>query len=318
MPTNQIIKLNATYSAKAIEFDLTEEQQELIIREWAKRLANTKNKVRQVNEQYRKLILEYLREAYSVYKEIEDSDLQDDFYAELRYKLKEDGVKIQSNTPNAGLIVRFICGTEVSTKSVSDYSRVLEGAKSNAIDPAVFEEWVRQKTMTKVIGEQRALESNKESYAERLKRARLVVLRALQAQETRPIISQKTTAWQAERLLGQTGMFIAVGNATRRNDRENFYADINLLTLIGPDVDLEIYIINHLAKTLVSKVEHYEKIIQIKEERIWADELWEQIISAGKEESRKSNFWWAERQQAARFEDQSEFENFRKKMRSSK
>jgi hypothetical protein len=310
--------LAGRYAEKAAEFELYEKEQEEAIRGWSKRLAATRFNVIQVHEQFRNLMLGFLSEAYAVYVEAESSEFNDDLYAELRYKLKEEGVKTQSNTPNAGLIVRYICGPEVKTKSVSDYSKVLDGALQNKISPSDFENWVNEKTMTKVIAEQRAHESKKESYAERLKRARLVVLRALQARETRPIISQKTTAWDAERLLGRDGMWIAIGNATRRFDRESFYADINLLMMLSPCVDLEIHIINHLAKPIVSNVEVYEQLIDEHEERVWGEELWEKIISAGEEAIKKSNQWWAERQQAARFESQSEFEAFRKKSKKKK
>ena len=44
-----------------------------------------------------------------------------------------------------------------------------------------------------------------------------------------------------------------------------------------------------------------------KEEKIWADELWEMLVSAGFEESDKSNEWWSNRQQAARYESQQDF-----------
>jgi hypothetical protein len=46
------------------------------------------------------------------------------------------------------------------------------------------------------------------------------------------------------------------------------------------------------------------------EEKVWADELWEILVSAGNEESRKADLWWANRQQATRFEDEGEFRDF--------
>lgn len=309
---------SSNYQEMYDNWEVAEREKEEVIRGWARRLVETKNKMRQVNEQYKKLMLGFLQEAYAVYVEIENSEYADEFYANVRWQLKTDEIKIQSNTPNAGLVIRFVCGAEIATKTISDYSRVLEGARRNEISPTTFGEWVKSKTMTKVIEDERAASSNAETYADRLKRARLVVLRALEARETKPIISQKTTAWEAERMLSRDGLWLAIGNARRRFDRESFYADINLLAMLTPNIDIEIFIVNQLAKPFVANVEKYEAMINEMEEKVWADELWEMLVSAGNEESRKADLWWANKQQASRFEDEGEFREFvknRKKMK---
>jgi hypothetical protein len=54
----------------------------------------------------------------------------------------------------------------------------------------------------------------------------------------------------------------------------------------------------------------YESMINEMEENVWASELWEMMVSAGNEESKKAKLWWANKQQASRFEDQSEFLEF--------
>lgn len=305
------------YQEKYEEWEEAERKKEEVIKGWARRLVETKHKMRQVNEQYKKLMLGFLQEAYAVYVEIENSEYADDFYANVRWQLKTNEIKIQSNTPNAGLVIRFVCGAEIPTKTISDYSRVLEGASRNQVNPAEFEEWVRSKTMTKVIEDERAASNNAETYADRLKRARLVVLRALEARETKPLISQKTTAWAAEKMLSRDGLWLAVGNARRRYDRESFYADINILMMLTPNIDLEIHIVNQLAKPFVANVEKYEALINETEEKVWADELWEMMVSAGDEESRKADLWWANKQQASRFEDQGEFIEFVKSSKKS-
>jgi hypothetical protein len=301
---------SSNYQEMYDNWEVAERDKEEVIKGWARRLVETKNKMRQVNEQYKKLMLGFLQEAYAVYLEIENSEYADEFYANVRWQLKTDEIKIQSNTPNAGLVIRFVCGAEIATKTISDYSRVLEGARRNEISPTTFGEWVKSKTMTKVIEDERAASSNAETYADRLKRARLVVLRALEARETKPLISQKTTAWAAEKMLSRDGLWLAIGNARRRFDRESFYADINILAMLTPNIDLEIYIVNQLAKPFVANVEKYEAMINEMEEKVWADELWEMLVSAGDEESRKADLWWANKQQASRFEDEGEFRDF--------
>lgn len=299
------------------DWEIAEREKEAVIRGWARRLAETKSKMRQVNEQYKRLMFGFLQEAYSVYVEIESSDYDDEFYANVRWQLKEEGVKIQTNTPNAGLVIRYVCGADIATKTISDYSRVLEGAKRNQITPSAFVDWLKDKTMTKVIADERAATNDKETYGDRLKRARLVVLRVLEARETKPIISQTTTAWSAEKILSRDGLWLAIGNATRRHDRENFYADINLILMLTPNIDIEIYIVNQLAKNFVDDVEKYEKMINEMEEKVWADDLWEMMVSSGSEESKKANMWWANKQQASRFEDEVEFKKFTKSNQSN-
>jgi hypothetical protein len=303
---------NPANQALVEDWEIAEREKESVIRGWARRLAETKSKMQQVNEQYKRLMFGFLQEAYSVYVEIESSDYDDEFYANVRWQLKKEGVKIQTNTPNAGLVIRYVCGADIATKTISDYSRVLEGAKRNQINPNAFIDWVKEKTMTKVIADERAATNNTETYTDRLKRARLVVLRLLEARETKPIISQKTTAWSAEKVLSRDGLWLAIGNATRRHDRESFYADINLILMLTPNIDIEIYIVNKLAKNFVDDVEKYEKMINEMEEKVWADDLWEMMVSAGREESKKANMWWANKQQASRFENESDFRKFLK------
>ncbi len=304
------VQLKSNYKELAAEWELAESNKEKVIKGWARRLVETKNKMQQVNEQYKKLMLGFLQEAYAVYVEIENSEYADEFYANVRFQLREEGVKIQTNTPNAGLVIRYVCGADIATKTISDYSRVLEGSKRNEISPATFVEWVKGKTMTKVIEAERAAVNDVETYADRLKRARLVVLRVLEARETKPIISQKTTAWAAEKMLGREGLWLAIGNARRRYDRESFSADINLIAMLTPNIEIEIYIVNQLAKPFVAYLEHYENLINDFEENVWADELWEKLVSAGDEESKKTDLWWANKQQASRFEDEGEFREF--------
>ena len=303
---------NPANQALVEEWEIAEREKEDVIRSWVRRLAETKNKMQQVNEQYKRLMTGFLQEAYAVYLEIESSDYDDEFYANVRWQLKEAGIKIQTNTPNAGLVIRYVCGADIATKTISDYSRVLEGAKRNEINPSAFVDWLKERTMTKVIADERAATNNTETYADRLKRARLVVLRILEARETKPIISQTTTAWAAEKMLSRDGLWMAIGNARRRQDRENFYADINLIVMLTPNIDLEIYIVNQLAKPFVYNVEKYESMINEMEEKVWADDLWEMMVSAGSEESKKANMWWANKQQASRFENESDFRKFLK------
>jgi len=314
---NQIV-LKQDYEARLTEFNERQGEVEKTIRDWGQRLAKTQKGMKKLNEAYRQFLYKLLQEAYAVYKEARSSELADDFFAELRYELKSKDIKIQRNTTDAALIIRFVCGADVATKTVHDYSRVLMGAEYSNVKSDGFAEWLQQQTMTKVIQNQCEIENQTETRADRMSRARRVVMRLIEARETKPLLSGKTTAWNAEKMLGKEGLWIGIGNATRRMDRESFYADINLAFLLPPNIDIEIYIINALARTIVDSVERWENEIATLEESVWSDALWEQLVSAGFEESQKTAEYWSNRQQAARYEEQHEFNKFVKEKKRKK
>lgn len=293
------VALSQTSEELLADFNENERQAEILMGEWAKRLKITKAKLNELNRQYIDIIIKLLKEAYSVYREVNNHDLSETFFGALRSQLFKEGVGIQANTPNASLIVRFICGSGISAKSASQYSRVIMAAEYNNILEDEFYDWVKNKTMTKIVNDYRAIESKSETYAERMDRARRVIMRLIEARETKPILSGVTNFWAAENQLSREGLWIGIGNATRKMDRESFYADINMAMFLPPNIDIEIYIINSLAKEIVGSVERYEEGIAKLEESVWADELWNQLVSVGFEESDKSNKKWRNKQQAA-------------------
>ena len=301
------ILLKAENENRMVEWEDKEKQKAFVIGDWAKRLTSTKLRLEKLNNAYIDVLLKLLQEAYTVYGEVIRHELAEDFFKELRGQLHSAGIKIQSNTPDASLVIRYICGNGYSSKSFSQYSRVLQAAEYNQIAPTNFVEWVKEKTMTKVVDEYRAIENNTETRADRLTRARRVIMRLIEARETKSLLSGKTTAWNAEKLLGREGLWIGLGNATRRIDRENFYADINLVMFLPPNIDMEIYIINSLARQIIDSLEKYERQIETLEESIWADELWEKLVSASFEESDNRNEYWSNRQQAANYENEQDF-----------
>ena len=322
------VKLKDSYEVMMAEYKAAQAEKEQLIGAWANRLKSTSLKMHKLNDEYKRILLKYLKEAYEVYEEVVQHELAEDFFSNLRSYLHGAGIKTQSNTPDASLLIRYICGTNVSTKSVSDYSRVLQGAYINKIPPNLFIEWVEHKTMTRVIEDQRAVENDVETRAERMDRARRVILRLIEARETKPEFSWVTTVVEAEKQISQKGLWIAIGNATRRLGKgppgeirtnlpvaeallnqspEGFYSDMNLVMMLPLNAEMEKHLLNIYAKTIVDSVEHYEQQINTLEEKVWANELWERLVSSGHEESIKQDEYWSNRQQAARFEDQQEF-----------
>jgi len=286
----------------------TETANMVVLRDWGGRLTTTKVRMEKLNKKYEDLLLVLLNEAYSVYSEVVKSDLADDFFSSLWNQLHKDGIKIQKNTPNASLVIRYICGTTISTKRVSNYAKVLEGADYNSIKPKQFVAWVQQKTMTRVIENQRNIENNVETRAEKMSRARAVIMRLIEARETKPIFSWTTTAWQAEKQISERGLWIGIGNAHRILDGgSNFNASMNMTMMLPFNPEMERHILNIYAREIVDSVDYYEQQIKEMEDNLWADELWEKLVGAGYEESVKQDDYWSNRQQAGMYENQKEF-----------
>lgn len=305
------IQLNAEHEARVAEWRAQELEKESFITVWAKRLGTTAKKVQDLNHQYHKILYKQLQDAYEVYDNVLRSEHRDDFFANLRGALYQQGFKIQSNTTDSALIIRFVFGANTQTKTIHDYSRALEGAQYDSVDTNKFADWLERKTLTKVIEEQRAIKREIETPAERLDRARRVVLRMLEIRETKPIVKFTTIEHTAERqLLGrELGLCLMLGYAYRKFGRGNDALDveINLNFLIPPSLDLEITIVDKLARYIIRDVEKYEADITDAEEQQWAEDVWERLVAGCDAEVEKSKEYWSNRQQAQLAEDQYEF-----------
>lgn len=304
------IKLNAEHEARMLEWKEKQAEVESFITVWATKLNVVRKKVQNLNEQYRKILYKQLQDAYEVYDNVVRSEHADDFFAALRGSLYQQGFKVQSNTTDSALIIRFVFGIDTQTKTVSDYSRALEGAQYDCVDTNNFAEWLERKTLTKVIEEQRALKKEIETPAERLDRARRVVLRMIELRETKPIIKFTRIEPTAQKMIGSRfGLCVMLGYAYRTFGRgdDGMDVDINLNLLIPPSIDLEVTIIDKLARYIIGDVEEYEQRLYEEEEEQWADEVWERLVACCDEEVEKNKEYWANRQQASMAEDQYEF-----------
>lgn len=313
------VKKSAVVAVKKVALSAEREQQlsdwkqreaadDAVLQDWGKRLSVTRRKLINLDEQYRDIRYKFIQEAYAVFKEAVNHDLSEDFFAAVRGALIKQGFKIQSNTPDASLVVRLVFGADASAKSVSEYGKVMQAAVDRGVKSDKFAEWLKHETLTKVLADQRAIEAETETPKDRLDRARRVILRLLDIREAKPIITHSTTAHAAEQMLGRHyGLCVAIGHASRRMDRRSFYADVNLTMVLPVSLDFEIYIVDKLARYIIKEVEQYEAKIDSLSESVWADQLYERLIAAGDEEVDANNEYWANRQHAQLYEDQQEF-----------
>ena len=313
------VVLSAEREQQLAEWNQKQSADAAAIKDWGQRLWITHKKVKKLDEQYRELRYNFLQEAYAVYEEVRQHELAESFFASVRGALKKLDIKIQSNTPDAALIVRLVFGAEASNKSVSDYSKVLEAAVTRGVKEDRFAEWLKKETLTKVVADQRAAVKELETPKDRLERARRLILRLLDIRETKPLIKHSTTAHAAEGMLGRHyGLCVAIGHASRRMDRSSFYADVNLSMVLPASLDFEIYIVDKLARYIIRDIEEHEAKINSLEEHMWADQLYERLVAAGDEEIDANNEYWANRQQAALAEDQQEFNRLIKERKKGK
>ena len=293
------VTLSAEREQQLAEWKQREAADDAVLQDWGQRLSVTRKKIMSLDQQYRNIRYKFIQEAYAVYKEISQHELSDIFYAYVRGELLKHGVKIQSNTPDASLIVRLVFGADASAKSVSEYGKVMQAAVDRGVRSDKFAEWLKQETLTKVLADQRAIEAATETPKDRLDRARRVILRLLDIREAKPIITHSTTAHTAEKHLGRHyGLCVAIGHASRRMDRESFLADVNLSLVLPVSMDFEIYIVDKMARYIINDIEEYESKIDSLTESVWADELYERLIAAGDEEIDANNEYWSNRQQA--------------------
>ena len=292
---------------------------EAVLRDWGQRLSSTRKKVQKLNEQYRDFLYKFIQEAYAVYKEVVAHELADDFFAAVRGELLKQGIKVQSNTPDASLVIRLVFGVDASNKSVSEYGKVLTAAVARNVAVDTFAEWLKKETLTKVLADQRAVEAEVETPKTRLERARRVILRTLDIREALPIIRHTTTAHKAEQMLGRHyGLCVAIGHSSRRMDRESFYADVNFSLIMPVSLDFEIYIVDKLSRYILPDLETYEEKIDKLADDVWAAEVYERLVAASEEEIDANNEYWANRQQAQMYEDQQEFLQVVKDRKSKK
>jgi hypothetical protein len=307
-PTALVKKMQAESQTKMAIWKQQDIANESVMKSWGSRLKQTKIKMKELEEITQRITLRLLMQAYSVYNEVVKTELADEFFGAVWSELYKEGVKVQSNTPNASLVIRYICPSSISTKTISNYAKVLEAADYNKIKPEQFVEWVNHKTMTRVIEDQRNIENNKETREEKLARARAVIMRLIEVRETKPEHSWKTTAWSAEKQISKKGLWVGIGNAHRVLDGgSNFNASMNLVMMLPLNVDMEKYILNTYARVIVDSIDKHEKTMNELEEKVWADKLWEQLVSATHEESIKQDEYWSDRMQAARYEEQKDF-----------
>lgn len=302
------VALSDEAQKKLAEWEMKQAYEDAKIEGWLSELTKAHNLYSAAQNEYRKSRYEALANAYKIYRAVEDEDFAEVFYHEVAKRLKDVGVKVQGNTPSTSLLIRFIWD-DLSTSNVFKYGSVLRVAKERDVGVEDFAEWLKKITITKAIEQSQSQTEAVESYRERLNRARALILRVFEIREVKPYATLPMLhVSEAVGLIGQShGLCVMVGKAHRRMDRESDYADISISAVLPPNLDLEMLIVDRYARHIVSNVDQYTDELDQKERLLWANDMEERLWQAEIDEAEKVKEYWANRNQAALYEDQQAF-----------
>jgi hypothetical protein len=302
------VALSDEAQKKLAEWEMKQAYEDAKIEDWLNELTKAHNSYSAAQNEYRKSRYEALANAYKIYRTVEEEDFADTFYREVAKRLKDAGVKVQGNTPSTSLLIRFIWD-DLSTSNVFKYGSVLRVAKERDVAVEDFAAWIKSLTMTKAVELSHAQIEAEESYKDRLNRARALIFRVFEIREVKPyaILPMLHTHKAASMIGPSHGLCIMVGSAHRRMDRESDYADILINTVLPPNLDLEMLIVDRYARHIVSDVDQYTDELDEKERFLWASDMEERLWQAEIDEAEKVREYWANRNQAALYEDQQAF-----------
>lgn len=312
------VQVSEESKQRLAEWQAREAMQDEQIKNWVGEIATVRRKFFDATKQIRAERYEALSGAYRIYGNAEDVDFGDMFYRELREMLTKTGAKVQSNTTDAALVIRYILGETVSIANVHKYGSTLRYARDCGVKVEDFIEWVTKMTITAAVAAQKAGVDAKQERKDLMNRARLVILRYFELREVMPFAKVPMLAVHAEKYLSRgSNLCLMVGTGVRRMDRESDYADLLVSAILPPNIDLDRLIVDRYARAIVGSVGHYEEEIDKKSDEVWAAELYDELWQAELEQAEKSSQYWADRMQAGRYESQSEFLKAKKAAKSS-
>lgn len=289
-----------------------------------KQAENIRNRLSKLSDREKVKTTEGLRDCYGIYEFVESSKDGVQLYDILRHYFKVTFEKIQSNTPDEALLVRYIFSKK-SKKQISEYATVLRYALETGIAKKDFIKWYNDTTQTRILA--LARKASTADSQDKLKRAKIVLLRYFDIQEQWPLGHFDYPEYLANRQvhLPDELMFV-ICRGVRKFNRDLFFdpenpastrvplAEISALYFIPPQLDIVNDIITRLARLIASNIDNIEAEIEQKTEQVWANDMTNLLMERELGAAYKSADRWANRMQASIAEDQVAFEAQRKKI----
>lgn len=279
-----------------------------------------RNRFEKESKRQKTKLYESLRDCYGIFEAVENSEDPNSFYAHIRSYLLCTDHKLQSNSTDEGLLVRFTFG-KLSTKQISEYGTILRHARTTKVSKGNFVEWLNKSTMAGALQAARSDVSNNRK--ERLDRARILMMKLFDLREEWPLgYFDYPEHLAAKQVHLPDDLIFVVARGVRNFDRGipsnidgmrgHATAKIAALHFIPPNIDLSIEMVDRLARFVEPHLEQYEEQLLEVEQAKWGDDLTHLLTERELGDSYKSADRWADRMQAALANDQAEFERKRK------
>lgn len=289
-----------------------------------KQAETIRNRLAKLSDREKVKLTEALRDCYGIYEFVENSKDGDQLYDIIRSYFKATLEKIQSNTPNEGLLVRFIFSKK-STKQISEYATVIRYAREVGVAKKDFVKWYTETTQTRIL--EKARKSATNNNTEKLKRAKIALLRYFDIQEQWPLGHFDYPEYLANKQVHQPDELIfVICRGVRKFNRDVYFdpenpgatrvpmAEISALHFIPTNIDLTNDLITRIASHLVPNIDDIENQITQKTEQVWAHDMSNLLMERELGAAYKSADHWADRMQASIADDQVAFEAKRKKI----
>ncbi len=294
------IQLSPAALKRKAAFEKQEAELANFIKKQSNRLKKIKSGVIKSQIKYRDSLYRSLSGIYESYIDIEKSEHSDDFYASLRRHLIKNDIRIQSNSTDISLVIRYVYGATIKPKLVNDYGNALLEASLQGISTNDFHEWLKRTSISKASQQYQQRAKIGESREDLINRARILVLRMIDVFETKPVASFPMTAWTAgKHVHSGSDLVFMVARGVKRFDRESHLADINVCFFIPPGIDFEHMVINRLAKHIYNSVGYWEERLEKLEEAVWAGDIYNYLSDKEAEAAEKSRVQWSERMAAS-------------------
>lgn len=205
------------------------------------------------------MLYKYLGQTFELYKQIEaDKKNKDFFYDNLRWHLKENGIKTNKNTSEISLLIRLIFN--VKPKTAHLYSRAIEAAYQAKVKPAAFIEYVEAEGGLEKLRISQVEKEKAEQYRATLKKANDLAWRYLNAMELNPLAITEIPLKNTRVTPNHFVIMVGIGFGQPRNPNQN--AEVRVLSCLPSTKETEDFVISSIAKNFATNLVQAEKFIE--------------------------------------------------------
>lgn len=290
-----------------------------------KQLEKLRERIQGEESRQRVKLAEALRDIYGIYDVIEASSEPYNFYGVLKsYLSVTKPNRSWSTTPDENLLP-WVVFPDRHKKVISEYGTVLSYAREVKVAKKDFVKWYTTTTQTKIL--EKARTSATADHRDKLRRARIVLLRLFDIREEWPLGHFDYPEYLAERQVHlPNDLIFVICRGVRKFNRDVQFdpdqpqrtrvpmAEVRALHFIPPTVDVINDMIDRMARLMVPRLEEIEAEINAKTDEVWAHDLTGYLMERELGSAYKSADRWADRMQAATADDQKTFEIQRRKI----